>query len=99
SRSDLIAQNEITTFAQLRSMWEELESTRRTFVTFLSDADVTRPLSYKTSAGIPFTEPLHELMLHDVNHGTQFRQEAAVRLTQLGFSPGDLDLIVYLRQR
>ena len=37
-------------------------------------------------------------MAHLVNHGTQFRAEAAVRLTQLDASPGDIDLIVWLRQ-
>ena len=52
-----------------------------------------------TQYGEPNAQPLEQLMAHLVNHGTQFPAEAAVRLTQLALSPGDLDLIVYLRER
>jgi len=38
-------------------------------------------------------------MAHLVSHGTQYRAEAAWSLTELGSSPGDLDLILYLRAR
>jgi uncharacterized damage-inducible protein DinB len=41
---------------------------------------------------------LRGALVHVVNHGTQFRSEAAVALTEYGHSPGDLDLIFYLRQ-
>jgi uncharacterized damage-inducible protein DinB len=40
--------------------------------------------------------PLWQLLAHIANHGTQHRSEAAEMLTQIGRSPGDLDLMQYL---
>lgn len=45
--------------------------------------------------GVPFAGMLRHL----VNHGTQHRSEAAALLTQVGRSPGDLDMIVWLEER
>jgi uncharacterized damage-inducible protein DinB len=36
------------------------------------------------------------MLIHQVNHATQHRSEAALLLTQMGHSPGDLDLLVYM---
>ena len=63
----------------------------------LADETVAMTISYISVSGSRNEQPLSHLIAHLVNHGTQFRAEAAVRLTQLRASPGDLDLINYLR--
>ena len=42
--------------------------------------------------------PVAMMLVHVVNHGTQHRSEAAVTLTGLERSPGDLDLIDYAEE-
>ena len=71
----------------------------RGFVASLTDDDLNRPVSYNTTKGLPMENILWHLMTHVVNHGTQHRSEAAMLLTGCGYSPGDLDLIVFLRER
>ena len=39
-----------------------------------------------------------QMLAHLLNHGTQHRSEAALLLTQVGRSPGELDLMNYLEE-
>ncbi len=86
------------TLAALSAEWQQEELTMRSFLGSLSDDDLGRTVEYKNTKGTSFANPMWQLLLHLVNHGTQFRGEAAVLLTRLGASPGDLDFIYYLRQ-
>jgi uncharacterized damage-inducible protein DinB len=93
-----LAQTEVPTLARLREMWSVERAKQASYFVFLTDEMVQSPLTYEDQYGNPNSQPLWQLMVHLLNHGTQFRAEAAVRLTQLGASPGDLDLIVWLRR-
>lgn len=81
--------------ATLRTRWEEVEATSQRYLAGLTEADLSRDISYVNFRGQSRSYPLWQQMLHQANHATQHRSEAALLLTRLGHSPGDLDLIVY----
>lgn len=90
---------DFASFAALRERWEPHASALLAFVDGLSDEDVAATFEYANTRGDRFANPLLQLLAHVVNHGTQFRGEAAAALSALGHSPGDLDLLAYLRSR
>jgi uncharacterized damage-inducible protein DinB len=87
------------TVGALRARWREEESMMRESLARLTEPDLARIVEYKRISVGASAEPLWQLMAHVVNHGTQHRAEAAALLTELGHSPGDLDLVVFARER
>jgi uncharacterized damage-inducible protein DinB len=69
------------------------------FLASLSDEELAGNVQYTTTRGMPHENVLWHLLAHVVNHGTQFRGEAGTLLAEYGHSPGDLDLIAFLRER
>jgi uncharacterized damage-inducible protein DinB len=80
--------------AQLREDWEAEWRLTDALFARLSDQRVGSPFA-GPEAERDDRIPLWQMMVHVVNHGTQHRSEAAALLTELGMSPGDLDLIGY----
>jgi len=82
---------DITSVALLRKLWEADGEKMRGFLETLRDDSMHHMV--QTRRG---DLPLWQLLAHVANHGTQHRSEAAEMLTQIGRSPGDLDLMQYL---
>lgn len=98
SPAALPAENEFPSLEAMRARWAEEESAMRSFLASLTDERLTQKIQYKTTKGAPFENVLWHLLAHVVNHGTQFRSEAAIALTAYGQSPGDLDMLMFFRQ-
>lgn len=94
----LLSEADCPTFDDLRRLWVAEEAEMRDGLARLTDRALAGRLAYHTLGGRPMENVLWQLLAHVVNHGTQHRAEAAVALTAFGYSPGDVDLIVYLRE-
>lgn len=88
--------DDFPTFESLHARWLEEEKQLMDFVERVTDERLNDTFAYKNTSGKPFTKVLWQAMAHLVNHGTQHRTEAAAILTDLGHSPGDIDLIYFL---
>lgn len=80
--------SEVPSVAALAGRWRTEEANMRAFLERLDDDALHQPFL----AG----RPLWQFLLHVANHGTQHRSEAGLILTDLGRSPGDLDLVFFL---
>jgi uncharacterized damage-inducible protein DinB len=62
------------------------------------DADLGKPVSYQTTSGKPYTQPLQEILLHLFNHQTHHRGQAHACCSILtGTEPPSLDLLLFQR--
>lgn len=90
---------QVADLASIRARWEGIERETQAFVAGLTDAQLAGGVEYTNTEGERWVYPLWQQMIHQVNHATQHRSEAAVMLTQFGYSPGWLDFLYYVDLR
>ena len=87
-------------FPTPESLWLRLideKSKMRKFLETLDKSDLQSSIKYKTTKGAVHKNTLWHLIIHLFYHGTHHRSEIAEMLTRYGYSPGDIDFIIYLR--
>lgn len=91
---------DVPTFDALTRLWSLEEAKMRAFIEGLTPPALAREVEYMSTDGSKkYRNPLWEMMVHVVNHAAQHRSEVALALTQLGYSPGDLDMIAFIREK
>ena len=99
SPSTMMREEDLPTRAAIRARWSEEENKLRAYLAKLTDAELQRGVQYKNIRGEALARPVWQVLAQVANHGTQHRAEAAAMLTDLGFSPGNLDLTIYFDER
>jgi len=81
----------------ITSEWPEiLENWKQRFAA-ASDQDVDARISYRDLSGNAWAQPLWQIVLHVVNHGTHHRGQVSGFLRAMGHQPPPLDLIAFYR--
>jgi uncharacterized damage-inducible protein DinB len=99
SPTAMLDPSEFPSLDALRARWHVERRQMEAFLDTLDDDDLSRVLEYTTTGGQRYANTLWHLMAHLVNHGTQHRSELAMLLTELGHSPGDIDMITFVREK
>ena len=99
SPSTGLTPEDFPTLKSLQTRWRQEEKELMEFVESVDDDKLNKVFYFNTTRGEARQNILWQAMVHLINHGTQHRSEAAALLTEMGDSPGDIDLIVFLREQ
>jgi uncharacterized damage-inducible protein DinB len=83
--------------AVLENDWPALAQRWKQWAGELTDEGAGAVLSYSDMSGNRWNQPIWQLVLHVVNHGTHHRGQAAGFLRAMGRVPPKLDLVYYYR--
>jgi uncharacterized damage-inducible protein DinB len=81
----------------LQAEWPALEQRWKLWMADLNDGGTDRVISYKDTRGNAYEQPVWQIVLHLVNHGTHHRGQVSGFLRSMGKTPPPLDLIAYYR--
>jgi uncharacterized damage-inducible protein DinB len=82
----------------LQNDWPALYGQWKEWAAGLTDEAAGADVTYHDMAGKSWREPLGQLVLHVVNHGTHHRGQVSGFLRTMGYVPPKLDLVYYYRQ-
>ena len=83
----------------LQKDWPTLLELWKSWAAGLTDEQAVAQISYADMKGRPWKQPLWQLILHVVNHGTHHRGQVSGFLRSLGHAPPPTDLVYFYRHQ
>lgn len=85
--------------ATLEREWPVVQQRWTDWAGALTDEAALAPLDYVDFRGNSWEQPVWQIVLHVVNHGTHHRGQVAGFLRSMGYAPPAVDLHVYHRSK
>jgi uncharacterized damage-inducible protein DinB len=85
-------------FSVLQNDWPAVHERWIEWAAGLTDESAQGSIAYTDMKGNHWSQPLWQLVLHVVNHGTHHRGQAAGFMRALGHTPPPLDLVYFYRE-
>ena len=92
-----IDESEFADIVALRDRWTVIEEHRLAWLGGLGDDGPASTIRYKTTEGVPFENPLWQLVQHQANHSTYHRGQLTIFLRQLGARVVGTDMVLWDR--
>jgi uncharacterized damage-inducible protein DinB len=92
-----IDESEFADIVALRDRWTVIEEHRLAWLDGLGADGPASIIRYQTTEGVPYENPLWQLVQHAANHSTYHLGQLTIFLRQLGARPVATDMIVWDR--
>jgi uncharacterized damage-inducible protein DinB len=94
-RGEKLEPEDYPTLESLMDPWGRVEGFMRTFLSTLSDDDLTRDITFTLGSGQAQSLPLGDLLQHAAIHAAHHRGQVALLARELGVTPGNFDYVIY----
>ncbi len=82
----------------IANYWQTDQAKLERYVGSLKKSDLSKQIEYTWPRARPRSKTLWHILFHIINHAVHHRAEIGQRMAAIGYSPGDMDYIIYVKK-
>ena len=99
ARGPKLNPDDFPTVESVASTWKKVEGYMREFLASLKDEDLNRMVEFSFNPPQQHSLPVGNLLQHSVIHAVHHRGQVAMLLRMLGYTPGNIDIMIYYEEK